>query len=1000
MGTEEYSKYLLRQDFRYLHEPLRGARSEKWAVGRSEKARTFADRIIFSRGGAFLVTGFRGVGKTTFVHLAIHLIHQQQQRFARVVGDFQLVDVWINLARPLTPQQLMHHFIRHLYLRLRELNLLDEMDPALRRDLRVAYRRTSYQIATKVALAEERSRESELGFENAPLIGLPFKAKLSSSAKTTRSDEEDLSYLPYDDKSAEFDVLDFSVRLAQGYRLHETRWQRLRRRLAGRPAPTRRLKVLFVLDELDKLEKIGGAQGRTSPVETLLEALKTVFTATEFSFVFIAGKDTHERWVEDVSLGDSIYESVFAYDVYLGCLWDEQSQLVDSCFQREAIPQASADGVGLLRLYLQYKGRGMPRRILRELNSFIFWDNDQPFLMLKHTEQRYMGIFAKLQEALDDSPEVFGTRAEALEDTRFDRQRLAVYYTLDWILRRGRETFTVAEALEVASHLNLGWRGDGAAREISAEAIVGLLRKRKFLERVEQTVIKANDGSALLNERYKLAEWVLRAFQGAPESEFAAKEAPPAAGAAAPKTEFEFLGRYRVLEKIGQGGFATVYRVADPAGAVRAAKVLHRDLAASEDAVQRFRREIEIQAQLKHPSIVQFFEIGTVEGVPYFVMEFLAGHSLKHILANLRRLPEATAATITHDLAEVYAYVHTRGFVRNDIKPSNVMFTGDGRLKVIDFGIARSNREQDSKITMAGEMIGTPSYMSPEQAYGRTVDGRSDVFSLGVVLYEMLTGETPFQGETLMDQLRRLFEGNFTPPSRFASVSPQLEAVVTKALAHDPAGRFSSMEEFAAALQSVAPPVDLQELVRETQTAEKVLSQSLEEDTVIKRRQDFEPKPEEAEPVASPVLSPPDEGQRCVEMLHSSTPGERRAAMDKLRELNPPDLYDLMFDFPEGSCLFTAKGVSATPLVKQHLTLGRVAHCELQLDRPEISRQHAAFSIGEATVEVEDLGSANGLRLNGNRSSRAELHDGDRIEIGPVVIRVHIILPAAVPAAG
>src|SRR5215472_15198666 len=149
MPQETQTRYPLHKDFRYLHEPVADSLAGKWVVGRRQLADELADRIVLSRGGAFLVSGLRGVGKTTCVHLAMHAIRDGRARYAALDGDFELVDVWLNLARPLEPVQLLHHLIRHLYLRLKEMHLLERLDPELRRDLNTTFLRTSFEISSR-----------------------------------------------------------------------------------------------------------------------------------------------------------------------------------------------------------------------------------------------------------------------------------------------------------------------------------------------------------------------------------------------------------------------------------------------------------------------------------------------------------------------------------------------------------------------------------------------------------------------------------------------------------------------------------------------------------------------------------------------------------------------------------------------------------------------------------------------------------------------------------
>jgi serine/threonine-protein kinase len=267
--------------------------------------------------------------------------------------------------------------------------------------------------------------------------------------------------------------------------------------------------------------------------------------------------------------------------------------------------------------------------------------------------------------------------------------------------------------------------------------------------------------------------------------------------------------QYRIDRELGRGGFATVFLAHDlrhdrPV----ALKVLHSEIAASLGA-ERFKQEIRIAARLQHPHILGVHDSGETEGQLWFSMPFVEGESLRDRLNRERQLPLEEAARIAKEAAGALDYAHRHGIIHRDIKPENILLS-DGHALVADFGIARAI--SGGELTQTGSFIGTPSYMSPEQAGGSTVDGRTDVYSLGCVLYEMLAGEPPFSGPTPAAILGRVMTE--TPRSLRAtrpSVSPTLEAVVMKAMARVPADRFATASDFAAAVSqasgiSVATP--------------------------------------------------------------------------------------------------------------------------------------------------------------------------------------------------
>ncbi len=265
-------------------------------------------------------------------------------------------------------------------------------------------------------------------------------------------------------------------------------------------------------------------------------------------------------------------------------------------------------------------------------------------------------------------------------------------------------------------------------------------------------------------------------------------------------------GRYAVEREVGRGGMATVYLAQDEKHHRPVAiKILHPHLAANLGS-ERFLREIEIAARLSHPHILTLIDSGEVEGLLYFVMPFVEGESLRQLLTRQKQLPLEDALQITRDVAGALGYAHSRGVVHRDIKPENVMLH-EGVATVTDFGIAKAvSAAGTENITQTGTAVGTPSYMSPEQAAGEAdLDGRSDLFSLGCMLYEMLAGEPPYPGPTMEAIIiRRLTEPAPSLRALRAAVPEAVDRAIQKALARNPADRFPTVQQFAQALAASA----------------------------------------------------------------------------------------------------------------------------------------------------------------------------------------------------
>jgi beta-lactam-binding protein with PASTA domain len=262
-------------------------------------------------------------------------------------------------------------------------------------------------------------------------------------------------------------------------------------------------------------------------------------------------------------------------------------------------------------------------------------------------------------------------------------------------------------------------------------------------------------------------------------------------------------GRYRIVRKLGAGGMATVYLAEDQELGRRVAlKVLNERHAHDEQFVERFRREAQNAAGLSHPNIVSIFDRGeTDDGTYYIAMEYLDGRTLKDLLRRRGPMPVRLALQYARQILAGMRFAHRHGIVHRDIKPHNVMVDNEGRLKVTDFGIARAGASQ---MTEAGSIVGTAQYLSPEQARGESVDPRSDIYSMGIVLYEMLTGGVPFTGETPVEIAMKHLSAVPEPPSAKRDDVPRdVDLATLRALAKSADDRYQSAEEMDAELARI-----------------------------------------------------------------------------------------------------------------------------------------------------------------------------------------------------
>lgn len=309
--------------------------------------------------------------------------------------------------------------------------------------------------------------------------------------------------------------------------------------------------------------------------------------------------------------------------------------------------------------------------------------------------------------------------------------------------------------------------------------------------------------------------------------------------------------RYEIMERVGGGGMAFVYRAKDLLlNRTVAVKVLSPHYVTDEEFVRKFKREAQAAAGLQNPSIVGVYDVGQ-EGDTYFiVMEFLEGKTLKQLLNEQGPLSAPTALQIVRQIAEALRSAHKHGVIHRDIKPHNIMLTADGHVKVTDFGIARA--VTSSTLTNTGAMVGSVHYISPEQARGGFVGEKSDIYSLGVVLYELVTGQVPFSGESMFSiALKHLQEPVPSPRELDQSIPVDVERIILKAMSKDQASRYQSADELLrdlrAALQETGKKDGLRELAGAPSKADAVAKPEKDylDKTYVPRRAEEQPRPEQ-----------------------------------------------------------------------------------------------------------------------------------------------------------
>ena len=287
-------------------------------------------------------------------------------------------------------------------------------------------------------------------------------------------------------------------------------------------------------------------------------------------------------------------------------------------------------------------------------------------------------------------------------------------------------------------------------------------------------------------------------------------------------SDIQTLGRYKVQGVLGQGAMGLVYDGHDPKLNRRVAikTILTRKLSPDQAkmATVRFQREVRAVARLNHGNIVQVYDFGSEGDLAFIVMEFVQGKELKDYLDGTDRFDLGRVYRVMGELLDALDFAHQAKIIHRDVKPANLMITASGQAKLADFGVARFTEPdagEQAEATRAGTIVGTPSYMSPEQIQGQPLDGRTDIFSAGIILYQLLTWKKPFEGGTWELQ-KKIIEDDPVWPSTIMELPPELDRVIAKALAKDPERRYQTAGKFAAALRRIAagqPPEEPGEAV-------------------------------------------------------------------------------------------------------------------------------------------------------------------------------------------
>ncbi|WP_055701585.1 serine/threonine-protein kinase [Streptomyces silaceus] len=675
----------LHREFQFIHEPLPVGDESIPVLGHEDLVALLCERLMHSHGGTFLVTGFRGVGKTTLVTRALA---QAAARFEGASGGGGrgaerkvLLTVHLSVARRMGVDQLLFAVVRRVFEALDDRGLVQQLPPDVRESLLLAYTRTSLSFTQTQSEGTERGGTLGVGPQQGSLSMV--SPTLNVTSRRTRNRTTEAAFLAYSETDVEHDLVRIIQLLSGGDQRPGGR-RGLRRR-----KPRLLVHPVIVLDEVDKFTD--SAQDALTELEQLLGALKNVFTTRGAHFVLVAGPDLHDRALSDADRGSGLYESVFAWRMYVPCLWTAPHRLVRESVERARtqlglpplrfpgvepdltqtvgyhLPEMETIRLGSFIAHLRFKARGIPRRLLQEFNSLIMWDDSGlPSLYIGDDDWQRVLFYSQLDTIMSEVSALDGTDPSPAVLIDRDGWNLGCYHTADWVLRS---------------------RG----RAFSAQDVV------------------AEDG-------------LMRA---------------------------------------------------------------------------RFRREGDIGIRVRHPNVVRIITSFDLPE-PAIVMELAEGPSLDQLLERHGSLPPSDVAWIGRVLGEALEYLHSLQMSRIDLKPANVIVTRDRGPLIVDLGLVRPKDTSES-ITGAGSVMGTIPYMAPEQIRdAKAADIRSDVYALGAVLYQCITGRRLYNGDNPVEVVFAILREPATLGD--LPVSPLLNDVLHTCLARDPADRYQDPSGFLQAL--------------------------------------------------------------------------------------------------------------------------------------------------------------------------------------------------------
>lgn len=762
---------------------------EFW-VGRESQIHRVVRGLLASTDTHYLITGYPGVGKTSFVSRVV----AEWRRLSALQGINRVLIFNLQFVQPQSAAEVVQRIMGKVY--FGSLDGQFSPDKQLAERLQLSFIQ-AYSKSLKEVQAETTGKNGggEAKLKLPTIVPLP-ESEIGVSLKRTKESSRSLEIQREYNLNAAISDLESVLHLLTKPESHARRklWPFSKSSQAGQP------RVLFVFDQIDDLNS--------------MQELSNLFSLPNASFIVIGGIRLKEQVASEHDRGSHALDNF--QEEYLPCQWNAADKILSLLVsETDMMSHQFAE----YRDYLNFYAQGLPRRVFAAIDQHTYLENDEFYLQLTDSDFMRVRLCAKLHRLLwKNRKRILGEYIDSVQYYLRDKALRGMYHLADQIFRVAQFDFqdvstVVIQISDTIFHTK---------REKILKNMLEVFVTEGLITKVGNTYSLSDDVLRLVR---RIPNWLkdgfvdvhdLLRFTGVSKESTGVVDLKGAPTVLVPPPPSPtFLGKYRIIHTIGKGGMGEVYLAMDEVlNRPVALKVIASNLSVSENFQKRFMQEARIVASLSHPNIVQIYNLEQIEGRLMLVSEYVEGQSLEQLMRQQGALSPSEAIKIGIAIAQALEIAHQHAIIHRDIKPSNVLISKSGSIKLTDFGIAKLVRDQDmqsSRLTQTGVLVGTLAYMSPEQIEGRMVDTRTDLYALGAVLYEILTGKQYLDATSPVALMHKIIYEQPVPPSRFnKSIPLALDLLIMKCLAKNPQDRFASAGDLAKELQQILQSLDRQ----------------------------------------------------------------------------------------------------------------------------------------------------------------------------------------------